>query len=132
RLGGVRLRLRPRSFFQTNTTVATALYQEARRWVDGVDPSSVWDLFCGVGGFALHLARRPDGTPRQVLGVELSAEAVDSARAAAAELPEPVSFLTGSVSEHLRSAAPPDLVVVNPPRRGIGELAQWLEGSTVP
>src|SRR5690606_15282689 len=51
RVGDVTLRLRPRSFFQTNTPVAAALYRQARRWVDEVDPSSLWDLYCGVGGF---------------------------------------------------------------------------------
>ena len=54
---GVTLRLGPRSFFQTNTFVAEALYDQARAWVDGLPTSrTIWDLYCGVGGFALHLA----------------------------------------------------------------------------
>src|SRR5690606_2302888 len=56
RVGGVELVLRPQSFFQTNTTVAAELYAQVRAWVDEVDPRSVWDLYCGVGGFALHCA----------------------------------------------------------------------------
>lgn len=131
RVGDVTLRLRPRSFFQTNTAVAAGLYRQARSWVDEVDPPTLWDLYCGVGGFALHLLTRPDGTARDVLGVEVSAEAVDSARAAAAGLPGRPRFLAGDVAEHLRTAPPPDLVVVNPPRRGIGDLAGWLEASPV-
>jgi 23S rRNA (uracil747-C5)-methyltransferase len=131
RVGDVTLRLRPRSFFQTNTPVAAALYRQARRWVDEVDPSSLWDLYCGVGGFALHLLVRPDGTARDVLGVEVSEEAVESAHAAAAELPGRPRFLAGDVTGHLRTAPPPDLVVVNPPRRGIGDLAHWLDVSPV-
>ena len=128
----VRLRLRTRSFFQTNTAVAAGLYRQARAWIDEVDPASVWDLYCGVGGFALHTVTRPDGSARSVLGVEASAEAVASARAAAAELPGEPTFLAGDVREHLAREAAPDLVIVNPPRRGIGpDLAAWLERSDV-
>ncbi|NLG20766.1 MAG: methyltransferase domain-containing protein [Actinomycetales bacterium] len=128
----VRLRLRTRSFFQTNTEVAAGLYRQARVWIDDLDPASLWDLYCGVGGFALHGLLRPDGTPRDVVGVEVSDEAVESARAAAAELPGASRFLAGEVTTHLHTAPPPDLVIVNPPRRGIGpDLAGWLETSGV-
>src|SRR5690606_2956169 len=54
RLGPVTLHLRPQSFFQTNTTVAAALYRQAQEWVGQAAPGSLWDLYCGVGGFALH------------------------------------------------------------------------------
>lgn len=124
----VRLRLRSRSFFQTNTAVAAGLYQQVREWVNQVDPRSLWDLYCGVGGFALHSLTRPSGSPRSVVGIEVSAEAIASARASAAEFPGRADFLVGDVTEHLLSggsgqpgrADPPELVVVNPPRRGIG------------
>ena len=73
---GVTLRLGPRSFFQTNTFVAEALYDQARTWVEALpDVRTIWDLYCGVGGFALHLA----GPGREVLGVEVSADAIDAA-----------------------------------------------------
>ena len=132
RVNDVRLHLRPHSFFQTNTRVAAALYRQARDWVDeGPDrPRSLWDLYCGVGGFALHLAA-PD---RAVLGVETSPEAVASARASAAELDpttDRVRFEVGDATSYLADSPAPDCVVVNPPRRGIGPLAGWLEGSGV-
>ncbi len=44
RVGGIPLRLRPQSFFQTNTAVAESLYAQVTEWVDRVSPSSVWDL----------------------------------------------------------------------------------------
>lgn len=132
RVNDVRLRLRSRSFFQTNTEVAAGLYRQARAWLDELDPASLWDLYCGVGGFALHGLMRPDRTPRQVLGVEVSEEAVLSARATAAELPGSARFVAGDVMAHLRDAPPPEVVMVNPPRRGLGtELAGWLETSGV-
>jgi len=125
-LGDVRLELRPRSFFQTNTAVATALYATAREWAAGLDPSTVWDLYCGVGGFARHLA----APGRTVVGVELSADAVAGARAAAGGLAEFVAADATAWAGEQSTVA--DLVVVNPPRRGIGpDLASWLEGSGV-
>jgi 23S rRNA (uracil747-C5)-methyltransferase len=129
RLGHVVLALRPRSFFQTNTAVATELYRQARAWVDEVAPASVWDLYCGVGGFALHCA---DGR-REVVGIETSAEAVASAQAAAIRAGVTgVRFAAGDAAAFARAAgSAPELVVVNPPRRGIGDLAPWLEASEV-
>lgn len=124
---GVALHLRPRSFFQTNTDVTAALYRQAAQWVATSAPTSVWDLYCGVGGFALHL-RAP-----HVVGVETSEEAVVSARATAAGLGHPATFVAADATAWaLAQPAPPDLVVVNPPRRGIGpQLAGWLEDSGV-
>ncbi|WP_210502655.1 23S rRNA (uracil(747)-C(5))-methyltransferase RlmC [Nocardioides xinjiangensis] len=125
---GVTLRLGPRSFFQTNTPVAEALYDQARAWVDAVpDVRTVWDLYCGVGGFALHLA----APGREVLGVEVSADAVEAARATAADLGAAATFVAADATAYaLAQDAAPDLVVVNPPRRGIGaDLAGWLEAS---
>ena len=127
---GVTLRLGPRSFFQTNTTIAEALYDQARAWVDGLpDVRTVWDLYCGVGGFALHLA----APGREVLGVEVSADAIEAATATAVQLGARADFVAGDATAYaLGSDTVPDLVVVNPPRRGIGaDLAGWLEQSGV-
>ena len=133
RVNGVVLHLRPRSFFQTNTDVAAALYRQARTWVAGIGPRSVWDLYCGVGGFALHLS----APSREVTGIEISADAVASAERSRDELGlTGVRFEAGDATSYSLSSEPdarPDLVVVNPPRRGLGaELAGWLESSGVP
>ena len=136
------LYLPTRSFFQTNTAVAEALYATARDWAEEAEPARVWDLFCGVGGFALALA----APGRRVLGVEVSASAIDGARAAADLMgldPALVRFEAGD-ARVLDPADPdgstpgevkaerPDLLVVNPPRRGIGEqLATRIEASGV-
>ena len=145
---GVTLWLGPRSFFQTNTAIAEALYDQARAWVDALpDVRTVWDLYCGVGGFALHLA----GPDREVVGVEVSGEAISAAAATADELGVAATFIAadattwalgspqrGGSSSTCHEDVPhsdgrPDLVVVNPPRRGIGsDLAGWLEASGVP
>ena len=85
RVGEIVFHLRPRSFFQTNTTVTTALYGQARDWVGQIDPGSVLDLYCGVGGFALNAALAP-GRQRRVAGIEVAPDAVLSARRSAGEL----------------------------------------------
>ena len=66
RVAGLDLRLRPQGFFQTNTAVATALYAEAAAWTRDLGARTAWDLYCGVGGFALTLAAA--GVP-DVVGV---------------------------------------------------------------
>lgn len=130
RLNGIDMHLRPQGFFQTNTDVAAALYRQARTWVDELAPATVWDLYCGVGGFALHVA----APGRTVTGIETSAEAVVGATLSAREAGlEGTRFLAADATAFaLGSGAAPDVVVVNPPRRGLGpELARWLERSTV-
>lgn len=136
----VTLHLRPQSFFQTNTRVALALYKQAALWVDTVDPASLWDLYCGVGGFALLTA---GSAHRRVLGVELSERAIASAKRSGEQMaahdgadktPVP-EFYAADATEFALAAEPhvlPELVIVNPPRRGIGEaLAGWIESSPI-
>ncbi|KRA38196.1 MULTISPECIES: 23S rRNA (uracil(747)-C(5))-methyltransferase RlmC [unclassified Nocardioides] len=130
RLNDVTLHLRPRSFFQTNTDVAAALYREAQDWVAALAPARVVDLYCGVGGFALHLA----AVGRDVTGIEISADAIASAERSRDEagLPGDLRFEVGDATapDHSALLAKADLVVVNPPRRGLGsDLARRLEES---
>jgi len=189
RVGDVDLHVLPRSFVQTNTPVAGALYRQARDWVEELDPASVWDLYCGVGGFALHVAGAggvggvggvagvggvggPGGSARvarSVVGVEASADAVASAELARdAQYSKPsgrgrIRFITADATAFAVASTPalttapapapssapastpastsaadaatrddsaPELVIVNPPRRGLGtQLADWLQRS---
>lgn len=139
-LDRVDLHLRPQSFFQTNTQVAIGLYNQVTAWVDAVGAQSLWDLYCGVGGFALccagKRARGEDGTARRVTGVEVSEQAIESARISAAELDIDARFLAGDATEfaerNLTAGKRPDCVIVNPPRRGIGaRLSAAFEDSGV-
>jgi 23S rRNA (uracil747-C5)-methyltransferase len=130
RVNDINLHLRPQSFFQTNTDMAAALYRQGREWVNELAPASVWDLYCGVGGFALHSA----APYRTVTGIETSSEAIVSARISSGEAGlEGMDFQAGDATAFaLASKQSPDLVIVNPPRRGIGkELCGWLESSDV-
>ncbi|GAA0035055.1 23S rRNA (uracil(747)-C(5))-methyltransferase RlmC [Brevibacterium metallidurans] len=152
----VDLHLRPRSFFQTNTEVATALYDQVAHWVDEVEPRTLWDLYCGVGGFALWCAAPGAVAPRRVTGIEISEQAIESAKLSAAELGVSAEFIAGDATDfaathldcaatdtaptggsgkagvHLGERERPDLIIVNPPRRGIGaKLSEVLENSGV-
>lgn len=121
----VPLFIRPQSFFQTNPQVAASLYATARQWVQELKINSMWDLFCGVGGFGLHCAEHET----QLTGIEISAEAIACARQSASQLGlKNVNFAAlDSTRFATAEAQVPQLVLVNPPRRGIGaELCQYL------
>ncbi|CNH47613.1 23S rRNA methyluridine methyltransferase [Yersinia frederiksenii] len=121
----VPLFIRPQSFFQTNPQVAASLYATARQWVRELNIDSMWDLFCGVGGFGLHCA----DTDTQLTGIEISAEAIACARQSADQLGlKNVNFAALDSTRFASAEAQvPQLVLVNPPRRGIGsELCRYL------
>lgn len=124
-LNHVPLWIRPRSFFQTNPAVAAQLYDTARQWVSELNIHAMWDLFCGVGGFGLHCV-----TPEMRLtGIEISAEAIACAQRSAQQLGlKKVQFAAlDSTRFATGEEAVPELVLVNPPRRGIGaELCDYL------
>ncbi|NMH65963.1 23S rRNA (uracil(747)-C(5))-methyltransferase RlmC [Shewanella salipaludis] len=121
RFNDVPLYIRPKSFFQTNPQVAAQLYRTARDWVAEFKPASLWDLFCGVGGFGLHCAAKDIS----LTGIEIEAEAIACAKMSAAAMGlEKVSFSALDSTDFARgesAADKPDLIIVNPPRRGIGE-----------
>jgi 23S rRNA (uracil747-C5)-methyltransferase len=121
----VPLYIRPQSFFQTNPQVAAELYATARDWVRALAIDSMWDLFCGVGGFGLHCAL-PE---TRLTGIEISAEAIACARQSAKTLGlQHVDFQAlDSTRFATAEGSVPQLVLVNPPRRGIGKaLCDYL------
>ncbi|KDE37567.1 23S rRNA (uracil(747)-C(5))-methyltransferase RlmC [Kosakonia sp. H7A] len=128
---GVPLWIRPQSFFQTNPAVASALYATARDWVRALPVAHMWDLFCGVGGFGLHCA-----TPEMRLtGIEIAPEAIACATQSAQVLGLHNLHFQALDSTQFATAQQdvPDLVLVNPPRRGIGaELCDYLSRMAPP
>ncbi|WP_410751255.1 23S rRNA (uracil(747)-C(5))-methyltransferase RlmC [Citrobacter sp. U14242] len=119
RFNDVPLWIRPQSFFQTNPVVAGRLYATARDWVRQLPVNHMWDLFCGVGGFGLHCA-----TPQMKLtGIEIAPEAIACAKQSAQELGLQNLHFQALDSTQFATAQGevPDLVLVNPPRRGIGK-----------
>src|SRR5919106_1006026 len=123
-LCGLRFRVRPNAFLQTNTRMAERLYGVAREYAGLTGTETVWDLYCGIGTIGLTLAR--DGLT--VWGIEVSEESV----ACALENAElngisNAAFFAGnvgeSVEELLERSGVPDVVVVDPPRAGLAGKA---------
>ena len=121
---GLRFRVRPNAFLQTNTEMAETLYSIARDFAGLTGGETVYDLYCGTGTIGLALASQA----LTVWGVEISEESVACA-IENAELNEisNAAFFAGNVSlaleELLERAGPPDVVVVDPPRAGLAGKA---------
>lgn len=137
---GIPLFIRPQGFFQTNPLVASQLYKTAQEWVKNLPIQHFWDLFCGVGGFGLHCAYalQAKNPTVSLTGIEISASAIASATKSAEKLGlDNVSFASLDSAQFAIHAdeerSQPDLVIVNPPRRGIGlALSKYLNELTPP
>jgi 23S rRNA (uracil1939-C5)-methyltransferase len=127
---GLRFRVRPSAFLQTNTEMAERLYELAREYAALGGTENVYDLYCGTGTIGLALA----ADAKTVWGLEISEEAVACA-IENAELNgiENARFFAGNVGqtvEELREeAGPPDVVVVDPPRAGLAGKALRRTGA---
>jgi 23S rRNA (uracil1939-C5)-methyltransferase len=129
-LGGLRFRVRPGAFLQTNTEMAEQLYGLAREYAALTGHDTVYDLYCGIGTIGLTLAR----DALTVWGVEVSEESV----ACAIENAElnaigNAAFFAGNVGQALEElqerAGRPDVVVVDPPRAGLAGKALRRTGA---
>jgi 23S rRNA (uracil1939-C5)-methyltransferase len=121
---GLRFRIRPNAFLQTNTEMAEVLYELARDFAGLTGSETVYDLYCGTGTIGLSLASQA----LTVWGVEISEESVACAiENADLNGVTNVAFFAGNVSlaleELLERSGPPDVVVVDPPRAGLAGKA---------
>jgi len=123
-IDGLRFRVRPNAFLQTNTEMAAELYAIAREFAGLTGGETVYDLYCGIGTIGLSLA----SSALTVWGIEISEESV----ACAIENQElnsigNAAFFAGNVGEVLQElrdrAGDPDVVVVDPPRAGLAGKA---------
>jgi 23S rRNA (uracil1939-C5)-methyltransferase len=121
-LSGLRFRISPDAFFQTNTEMAERLYGTAAEFAGLSGREKVLDLFCGIGTIALVLAL----DSAEVWGVELVEEAVaDAIENARLNGVDNARFFAGDVRlvmrELLERSGSPDVVVVDPPRAGLSQ-----------
>lgn len=115
---GLRFRISPFSFFQTNSLGAEVLYETAREYVaDAGNGKTVYDLYSGTGTIAQILAP----VAKKVIGVEIVEEAVEAAKEnAALNGLQNCDFLAGDVLKMLDDIEEkPDFIVLDPPRDGI-------------
>ena len=114
---GLRFKITPFSFFQTNSAGAEVLYRTVRDYIGEVGGGLIYDLYSGTGTIAQILAP----VAKKVIGVEIVEEAVAAAREnAALNGLHNCEFLAGDVLKTLDSIKEkPDLIVLDPPREGI-------------
>lgn len=118
---GIRFRIGPKSFYQTNSEQAYRLYSVVREFANLKGDEIVYDLYTGTGTIALFLS----GKAKKVIGIEYVKEAIDDAIINADNnhisnsdffAGDMKDMLTGDfIAEHGR----PNLVVLDPPRAGI-------------
>jgi 23S rRNA (uracil1939-C5)-methyltransferase len=121
-LAGLRFRISPDAFFQTNTEMAERLYGAATEFAGLHGREKVLDLFCGIGTISLALAL----DAAEVWGVELVEDAVaDAIENAKLNGVDNARFFAGDVRlvmrELLERSGSPDVVVVDPPRAGLSQ-----------
>lgn len=116
---GLRFKISPFSFFQTNSLGAEVLYQTAREYIgDSISKDKiVYDLYSGTGTISQLLA----SVAKKVIGVEIVEEAVEAARQNAFENRlDNCEFIAGDVLKVLNEIdEKPDFIVLDPPRDGI-------------
>lgn len=120
-MGDVRLRISPTSFFQANVERARAVLAELQTRLHLTPQSRLLDAFCGVGTFVLPLARHVG----QAWGIEEHPAAISDAQSSAQQQTiSNTTLLTGRVETLIGTlAAPLDVVILDPPRRGVDERA---------
>ena len=133
-LCGLEFEISPLSFYQVNPVQCEKLYGQAIRYAGLTGSETVWDLYCGIGTITLSMAR----TAGKVYGVEIIPEAIEDAKANAKrnkldnaefycgkaevvlpEFYERVSKESGDNGD--KKALTPDVIVVDPPRKGCDE-----------
>ena len=121
-LGGLRFSVSPLSFFQVNPEQTEKLYQLALDYAQLTGSETVVDAYCGAGTISLLLARKA----KRVIGIEIVPEAIENAKENAARNGvENAEFIVGASEEVLpalvQKGLRPDVVVVDPPRKGCEE-----------
>ena len=124
-LCGVPVRLGPLSFYQVNTLAAERLYGVAAQYAQLTPDDTLLDFYCGMGTIGLSMA----GQCRELIGVEIVPEAIESAKANAARMGKAVAaksrFFCADAGQAATQLAAeglhPDIVMLDPPRKGCDE-----------
>ena len=118
---GLKFKISPFSFFQTNTKGAEQLYTIARDFIGDHSNKVVFDLYSGTGSIGQLMAEKA----KKVYGIEIIEEAVVAANEnAKLNGLDNCEFIAGDVKDTVKSLdVKPDLIIVDPPRPGIHKQA---------
>ena len=114
---GLKFKISPFSFFQTNTKGAEDLYSIVREYMGDSDDKVVFDLYCGTGTIGQIVA--PNA--KKVVGIELIEEAVEAAKENAKfNGLNNCEFIAGDVAVTIKNVKDkPDIIILDPPRSGV-------------
>ena len=118
---GLKFKITPFSFFQTNSLGAEVLYEKAREYIGDTNEKVVFDLYSGTGTIAQILAP----VAKKVVGVEIVEEAVEAAKVnAKLNGLDNCAFWAGDVLKVIDELGEvPDLIMLDPPRDGVNPKA---------
>lgn len=118
---GLKFKITPFSFFQTNSLGAEVLYEKAREYIGDTNEKVVFDLYSGTGTIAQILAP----VAKKVVGVEIVEEAVEAAKVnAKLNGLDNCTFWAGDVLKVIDELGEvPDLIMLDPPRDGVNPKA---------
>jgi 23S rRNA (uracil1939-C5)-methyltransferase len=120
-LAGVEVEVGAGEFLQVNRAQAAAMYARVTELAEIRPGTQAVDLFAGLGGIGLHLAR----AGATVIAVEIDRDAVAQLRRAAQRAGLPLTAIAGDAGDvRGQLGAKPDVVVVNPPRKGLSTQAR--------
>lgn len=124
-----RFKISPKSFFQTNTYQAEALYRATRDFAGLTGNEVLYDLYCGTGSIGIFCSAKA----KKVIGIEVIEDAVKDAREnAALNNLDHCTFYAGDVADictddFFAEHGKPDVIITDPPRAGMHEkLVQQL------
>lgn len=130
-LSQVTMGLHPQGFVQTNQEVALQLYQTAKAWVKELHPDTFVELFSGQGAFSFFI----QDDVKKAVGIEINQEAVMRANQSAQDQNMPhLKFVARDVTTMEQEAIQlkPDVILVNPPRRGLGKASELIRAIRAP
>lgn len=120
---GLRFKIGPKSFYQTNSEQAYELYKVARNFAELTGDELVYDLYTGTGTIANFVSRKA----RQVIGIEYVPEAIEDAKVnSALNGIDNTLFFAGDMKDILtdkfiKEYGRPDVIITDPPRAGMHE-----------
>lgn len=122
KIGNLKFSVSPHSFFQINTKQTEKLYQKGKDLLQLKGTEKLMDLYCGIGSIGLFMADKV----KSLLGVECIPQAIENAKENAEKNGiENAEFMVGLSEEVfpllMKKGEMPDIVVVDPPRKGCDE-----------